>query len=390
MCWNEYGIWVPGAHCLVKRENSDILATALSQIYAWSKQQWKMQYPLTNNSTVEKAAIKKAFINEDHVKNHLLCTVHSERTLGCNFCSSEDRASYEYLQHAMKVISEEECICLCENAIENPSSQKKQEYIRKEWLETRQSWAMFTWQHSQIRLQATSSNGCEAWYGWLKNGLGLKKDETSQHEIYACVRTVHDCAHQVDNNTLMAELASKTQHTSLIRTYPSLRLFPFAIQKIIATKESKVNICIEQAMPVPIQEKNNTDGIYICHCLFSRCYQLPCPHIFHMNHNSHHDECILTTVVWEKYFELFGVGGLEMYEGVTANAPIAPSLAPDAGKTLWVLGLAEVTKHVQSIFYNLEDVDPQQSSEFVQSIEQLIATILNVKKCIKKRVEKHV
>lgn len=194
MCRDEHGIWVPGAHCLVENENSDILAEGMRRIYRWTGNKWKMQYPLTDNSSIEKSAVKKAFLEEGHVKTHLLCTVHSERTLSRNFRTEEDRESYEFLRHAMRCHSEEECISLCQQAINVATSDKKRNYIQKEWLETRQHWAMFARQHCQILLQVTSSNACEAWHGRLKNGAGLKKSETSSHGIYGCVRYVRLCS----------------------------------------------------------------------------------------------------------------------------------------------------------------------------------------------------
>lgn len=60
----------------MEKENSDILATALRKISEWSEFQWQMQYPLTDNSAIEKAAVKKAFEREGQVKQHLLYTVH--------------------------------------------------------------------------------------------------------------------------------------------------------------------------------------------------------------------------------------------------------------------------------------------------------------------------
>lgn len=88
MCRNEAGIWILRAHYLVERENADILAFALRKIYQWTNKSLKMQNPLTDNSTVEKAVVRKAFDTEDHghVKCHLLCTVHLEYTLAQRFC----------------------------------------------------------------------------------------------------------------------------------------------------------------------------------------------------------------------------------------------------------------------------------------------------------------
>ncbi|RPB06598.1 hypothetical protein P167DRAFT_540690 [Morchella conica CCBAS932] len=52
-----------------------------------------MQYPLTDNSATEKAAIRKAFGGEGFLKTNLLCTVHSERPLSRNFKAGIDQLS---------------------------------------------------------------------------------------------------------------------------------------------------------------------------------------------------------------------------------------------------------------------------------------------------------
>ena len=80
MCCNEVAIRVPGANCLVEKGNSNILLTALRKIEELSGFQWKLEYPLSENSAIEKAAVWKASGDEGHVKQHLLCTVHLERT----------------------------------------------------------------------------------------------------------------------------------------------------------------------------------------------------------------------------------------------------------------------------------------------------------------------
>lgn len=382
MCRNEAAIWVPGAHCLVERENSDILALALRTIYEWTNKSWKMQYPLTDNSAIEKAAVRKAFDTEDHsfVKCHLLCTVHSERTLARRFRSEDSKVAYGYMRHAIRVNTEAACIDLCKKAINACESTADKRYIEREWLETRRSWAMFARQHNQLLLQATSSNACEAWHARLKLGSGLKTGETATHGIFGCVRTVHDCAHDIDNKTLAASLDSHSRHSSLSKSYPSLRQFPFAIQKIIAIEESKVGTRIEQDMPVPVREKIN--GIYICYCLFSRRYQLPCQHIFHMDRSSSCDlenpVQLLTSDVWNQYHMLVS-GGMESYEAGLGGGSIAHTIArPDDNKTLRVLKLTEVNERIRSTFYSLDEKDPQRSTDFVEGIQNLISTILSL------------
>jgi len=386
MCRNEAAIWVPGANCLVETENSDILAVALRKIYQWSRCQWKMEYPLTDNSAIEKAAVRKAFESEGHVKQHLLCTVHSERTLRRRFRSQETHIAYEHMRHAIRVLSETECINLCNLAITAVSTESDRRYIQQEWLETRQSWAMFARQHNQLLLQATSSNACEAWHGRLKLGSGLRKGDSATHGIYGCVRTVHDCAHDVDNNILAAQMDERTRHTTLTKTYPSLKRFPFAVQKTIALEEKKVAIRLEQDMPLPVRELSN--GLFVCYCLFSRRYQLPCQHIFHMDHAEPRardtlgheilETGLLTPQMWGIYEERLNGGGFEMYEKQPGEEILVPTtiVRPSDNKTLRVLRLGEINERIRSTFYRLEEQDPESSSQFVDAINNLITTII--------------
>lgn len=60
-----------------------------------------MQYLLTDNSSIEKAAVRNTFEEEKHRKIHFLYTVHTERTLQRNFKSEDDRPAYELLPQVM-------------------------------------------------------------------------------------------------------------------------------------------------------------------------------------------------------------------------------------------------------------------------------------------------
>lgn len=388
MCRNEAVIWVPGANCLVEKENSNILATALRKIYEWSGFQWKMEYPLTDNSAIEKAAVRKAFGGEGHIKQHLLCTVHSERTLRRRFRSQETQAAYEHMRHAIRVLTETDCIMLCNLAITATATESDKRYIQQEWLETRQSWAMFARQHNQLLLQATSSNACEAWHARLKLGSGLRKGDSATHGIYGYVRTVHGCAHDVDNKILATQMDERTRHTILTKTYPSLKQFPFAVQKTIALEEKKVAIRLEQDMPLPVQEYSN--GLFICHCLFSRRYQLPCQHLFHMYQAEPRardglgheilESGILTPEMWAIYKERLNGGGFEMYERQPGEIiPVYTTIVrPSDNKTLQVLRLREMNERIRSTFYQLEEQDPDRSSHFVDAMNNLITTIISL------------
>ncbi|KAG0642455.1 hypothetical protein HOY80DRAFT_1105605 [Tuber brumale] len=358
MCRDEAAIWVPGANCFVETENSDILAVALQKIYEWSKFPWKVQYPLTDNSAIEKAAVRKAFGKDGHV-------------------NEDTNVAYEHMRHAVRVLSEAECMNLCNLAIAAVSTKANKKYIQQEWLERRKSWAMFARQHNQLLLQATSSNACKAWHGRLKLGSGLRKGDSATHGIYGCVRTVHDCAHDMDNNILAAQMNARTRHTTLTKFYPSLKRFPFAVQKIIALEGNKVEIQLEQDMPVPVLEYVN--GLYLCNCLVSRRFNFPASIRDSIGYEVL-ETGILTAQVWRTYEDRLHGGGLEMYEKhwdeeISVSTAIVQL---SDNKTLRVLRFGEMNERIRSVFYQLEEQDPEHSSGFVEAINNLITTIISL------------
>ena len=87
---NEEVLWIPGAHCVVERGNSEILAYALQTFKKWCG--WQPRYVLTDDSAVEQRVVRCAFpglpAGEQEV-DHLLCTVHTMRTLNKRFKATE-------------------------------------------------------------------------------------------------------------------------------------------------------------------------------------------------------------------------------------------------------------------------------------------------------------
>ena len=84
MVCTEHGSLLPAAHFLHEFQDSDILAAGLCRIKIWCANQWLLCYILTDDSAGEQSAVQKAFpglIAGEQEVTHLLCTVHSERTL---------------------------------------------------------------------------------------------------------------------------------------------------------------------------------------------------------------------------------------------------------------------------------------------------------------------
>jgi hypothetical protein len=84
MIRDEVGAWIPAAFLLHGDQSSDTLAIGLKQIRKWCGNRRLLRYMLTDDSAGEQSAVKKGFpglkAGEQKV-DHLLCSVHSERTL---------------------------------------------------------------------------------------------------------------------------------------------------------------------------------------------------------------------------------------------------------------------------------------------------------------------
>ena len=377
LCRDQYGVWVPGAHCLVESEGSDILSAAIKTIKYWSNDRWQMAYALTDDSAAEQRGVRLALPPLDspngHFRAHLLCTVHSERTLSRRFGAMRYRKTFEKLHHAMFCRTQEHCIEHIMAAIDAlpQNDHDSKAYIMKEWLETRAQWAMWARQHSQILLQVTTTNPCEAWHQKLKGGQGHQKGDGKYHSIYGCVKNIDDCGQDVMARVKKNIIESTTRSSTLSSIYPLLIRFPFKIQKLIASEEGEVAARLLQQKAVPQLEF--TDGLPFCSCIFFLRYTLPCRHIFHLDRA----EGILTGEVWEKFIYNFGESGMEIYEDRRPRKRGrrqlgGETLIEDSGRIDRVLRMREVSEQIRSTFYMLEDTSTDSSNGFLNEVEQHI------------------
>jgi hypothetical protein len=173
------GIYIPAAHCVVDRENSETLSKALEIIKTWCR--WRPRYVLTDDSSIEQLAVRKAFrgleAGEQEVA-HLLCTVHSMRTLQRKFSSAACKRVFDLLRQAMFTFTGIKCEELCRAAV-NAAPEAMRSYVVTHWLETRAKWAMYARQHSPLLLQVTTTNPCEAWHRKLKSAASLTKGKVA-------------------------------------------------------------------------------------------------------------------------------------------------------------------------------------------------------------------
>jgi hypothetical protein len=156
MVRDEYGIWIPTAHILTAREDSDIIAEALRVLKRWCSGRWRLRYMLTDDSAGEQSAVSKAFrglIDGEQEVTYLLCRVHSERTLNRKLPGKVHKAALNHLIAAFKF---RQTKAGCEESIEHAikaAPEKSRDYIRKEWFETRDAWANYARTHSCLLLQ---------------------------------------------------------------------------------------------------------------------------------------------------------------------------------------------------------------------------------------------
>jgi hypothetical protein len=69
---------------------------------------------------------------------------------------------------------------------------------------------------------------------------------------------------------------------------------------------------------------------------------------------------------------------MEIYEAGGIRVLDREILGPDDNRTLRVLKLTELNEKIRSAFYNLDEIDSQCSSDFIEGVENLVATILSL------------
>ena len=239
---NEYNIWIPTAHLVVERENGEIIAEGLKHIKHWCAGKWQPRYVLTDNSAIEQRAIRLAFpgltAGELEVE-HLLCSVHSNRTLLRRLGSDAHKPIYQLLKHAMYCLTKIKNRELCDQAVHIAStiddSGKTAKYVQMFWHQTASKWAMYARQHSPLLLQVTTTNACEAWHCKLKSGAGLSKGQVASHGIYGMVLNIMDAAKDVDNRSDIAKSHFRNRKLAICtKQYQEIGQFPVPIQKLLA------------------------------------------------------------------------------------------------------------------------------------------------------------
>lgn len=124
---------------------------------------------MTDDSAIEQHAIRLAFpglsAGEQEVE-HLLCSVHSNRTLLWRLGSDSHKPIYSLLKYAMYCFTEIKNRKLCDQAVRTAAaidpSGNTTRYIQTYLQQTVSKWAMYARQHSPLLLEVTKTNAYEA------------------------------------------------------------------------------------------------------------------------------------------------------------------------------------------------------------------------------------
>ena len=116
---------------------------------------------LTDDSAAEFLAVQKAFpglVEGEPEVTHLLCRVHSMRTLERNLKKKEKIA----MNHILVALKYRRTSIGCDDslnaAIRTAITEKTKNYIRKEWVANKALWANYPRAHSPLLLQVSITN----------------------------------------------------------------------------------------------------------------------------------------------------------------------------------------------------------------------------------------
>lgn len=282
---DEHNVWVPTAHLVAGREDGELIASALKRIERWcageiqvlddcyffvqltisTAGKWQPRYIMTDDTSLEQRAVRIAFPAGERRVDHLLCSVHSSRTLLRRLSSTAHKPAYNLLKHAMYCFTGIQNRQLCEQAIAAAPDEETKEYIGTIWLQTAPKWAMYARQHNPMLLQVTATSPCEAWHRKLKARAGLSKGQVSSHGIFGMILNTMDAAHDVDIRAAIAKSNFRSEKLAICtKQYPEIGRFPVPIQKLLAVELERVEERFAKGKGVPTFE----DDAMRCCCKY--------------------------------------------------------------------------------------------------------------------------
>jgi len=366
MVRDEYGAWIPAAHLLTNGEDSDILAEAMRYLKRWSKGQkgqWQPRYFLTDDSAAEQAAVRKAFpglVEGEQEVDHLLCRWHVWQTMTKRIkdhdiighlrkaqtlrkteygCLEELEAAMALARDLIKaqktrgdeaqLVDDADRPDLAATAVgvedhdpkrqkttedKVPAGRKKKskglpldEYLQREFYDTRKKWANYNREHSALLKQVTTTNANESFHKAVKRESQGGKAAMAHYSLLGCIKVVHETCCQYDARADRKEEKWFHKKLPINQRYPSLYKLPYPMQKLISKELDLAETKIQEGAEV-----RGVNDDMSCSCIFSRKYQLPCQHAFY------HDNLyqLMTETHWERWIFMFDECGMEVYEGM--------------------------------------------------------------------------
>ena len=311
---------------------------------------------MTDDSAIEQRAIRLAFpglIAGEQEVAHLLCSVHSNRTLLRRLAAH--KPIYQLLKHAMYCFTGTRNQELCQQAIQAAGSdQELARYMRTNWLQTASKWAMHARQHSPLLLQVTTTNACEAWHGKLKTGAGLTKGQVASHGIYGMILNIMDDVDDANNRVMVTKSRFRSRRLACTKQYPEIGQLPVPIQKLLSGEIDALEERVAKGKEVP----TGFDESLQCNCKFYRQYLLPCRHIFHLDT----EVKVPTTMRWDMYAMMFAECGMAVYE-TTGIVWVENEIKGGNPVSSFVLRLRERMEQLQQNLYAIHEAMEELSIE---------------------------
>ena len=348
----ETGCWLPAGHVLTSGQDSAILAEALTLFWEWTENCWQLRYCLTDDSAAEQAAIQQTFPKKEGEVQHLLCVVHSMRTIDQHLKSAICKSSRSHMITAMFT---RKSLAGCEESVRATIAaapdQVTRDYLSKNWLPTHMRWALYFQCHSCLLMQVQMTNAVEAWHSALKSNVTHRQKLTS-FSLAGCTSTVAGLANQYEACAEKAEVDFRRCHLPELEDLPCALELPYPIQQLIATERRIARECIFESQQLPVLP-DAAIGFedWQCNCQFWVSYQLPCSHLLQIDLLFH----VITDSMWDMYKHLFKDGSLEIYEKAGQDYTKEVVFTEVGAPAKRRLEMWERVDQLQATFYHLEE-----------------------------------
>lgn len=164
----------------------------------------------------------------------------------------------------------------CEESIQSAmqaASSHQQQYLQKEWWNTRADWAHYARCYSALLLQVPSTNAVESWHASLKFNV---KKEMRQWSLLGLVKHLSNIAVQWDRKAAKTASEFRSKHLSDTVYWPGMRKLPYPIQQLrLGEQERALDLITQGAQPTRSWADDLT-----CDCsFFSKVTASLCRHV---------------------------------------------------------------------------------------------------------------